>query len=176
MTELSPPAERRVRLTRESVLAAALRLVDSGGAVAAFVSDPATTTKQLAYAPTAVTGFGIGFVIDRPNNAGEQTELKLTPRLLAKLLSQSYTASNNGKAHPGMATNPVSINFDPEFTELNPGLDEVMREAGATLLSLSEGADSMRAITAYIAADADATAFLDELVQRGLVRVTSGRS
>ena len=31
MTELSPPAARRVRLTRESVLAAALRLVDAEG-------------------------------------------------------------------------------------------------------------------------------------------------
>ncbi len=139
---------------------AALRLVDSGGAVAAFVSDPATTTKQLAYAPTAVTGFGIAFVIDRPNNAGEQTQLRLTPRLLAKLLSQSYVASNNGKGHPGMAKNPVSINLDPEFTALNPGLDDVMREAAATVLSLSEGADTMRALTAYIASDAEATAFL----------------
>ncbi|WP_028046174.1 hypothetical protein [Cellulomonas sp. URHE0023] len=138
-----------------------VRLVDSGQGVAAFVSYPAAAAKkQLAYAPVAVTGFGISFVVDQPDNTGERTELKLTARLLAKLLSQSYRVILGSPGHPGMQDNPQSLNRDPEFKELNPGLSETATEARATLLSLSESADTMRALTSYIAADADAMAFL----------------
>ncbi len=37
-----------------------------------------------------------------------------------------------------MGDNPVSLNLDPEFQQLNPGLDSIGREAAATVLSLSE--------------------------------------
>lgn len=139
----------------------AARLVDSGGAVGSFVSYPAAAARrELAYAPVAVTGFGISFVVDEPDNRGERMELDLTPRLLAKLLSQSYPASVGGKQHPGLANNPIGINHDPEFMELNPGIGEIDSEARATLLSLSDSADTIRALTSYIAADAEAMSFL----------------
>lgn len=137
-------------------------LVDSGQAVGAFVSYPSqSAVKPLAYAPVAVTGFGISFIVDQPNNTGERLQLKLTPRLLAKLLSQSYTVGPSAKAHPGMSGNPGVLNTDPEFTELNPGLDDQVRDAGAVLLALSESSDTMRALTTYIATDPDAMAFLE---------------
>ena len=76
--------------------AQARRQVGTADAVAAFVSDPMTNgSLDVAYAPTAVTGFGIGFVIDKAGNAGEVTSLRLTPRLVAKLLSESYPAFND---------------------------------------------------------------------------------
>ncbi|MGN8247143.1 hypothetical protein ACTHAM_000815 [Cellulomonas soli] len=141
--------------------ASALRLLGSGGAVAAFVSEPAATTSvPLGYAPVAVTGFAIAYVTDLPGNAGEAKELRLTPRLLAKLLTQSYPASSSGRAHPGMSDNPLSLNTDPEFVELNPGLSDIAEEARATVLSLSEASDVMTALTSYIAADAEAMAFV----------------
>ncbi|HEV2796979.1 MAG TPA: hypothetical protein VGV65_05110 [Nocardioides sp.] len=143
--------------------AAGFALAENGGGAAAFVSGEHTVkgSDPMAYAPTAVTGFSIGYVIDRPGNAGEYTGLKLNARLLAKLLTQSYLGSEMGRAHPGMSANPVSVNLDPEFQKLNPGLDATSREAAATLLSLSESSDVIEALTEYIAQDDDAMAFVD---------------
>ncbi|WP_448631231.1 hypothetical protein [Cellulomonas soli] len=120
----------------------------------------ASSAVPLGYAPVAVTGFGIAYVADKPDNAGEQTSLRLTPRLLAKLLTQSYPASVSGGSHPGLEHNPLTINVDPEFTALNPGLSDAVVEARAALLSLSDSSDVMTALTSYIAADPDAMAFI----------------
>lgn len=141
---------------------AAYGLMQKGGAPAALVSgrrhDESGT--RVAYAPTAVTGFAVSYVVDRPRNAGEYERMRLTPRLLAKLLTQSYTGSAYGAQHPGLERNPQSLNQDREFTALNPGLDTTAREAAATMLSLSESSDVMTSLTSYIAADPEARAFL----------------
>ncbi|WP_038951835.1 hypothetical protein [Aeromicrobium massiliense] len=141
---------------------AAFALMERGEAAAAFVSgeQEAANDTRVGYAPTAVTGFAVSYVIDRPDNAGELEQLRLTPRLLAKLITQSYTGSTIGQQHPGMAKNPMSINQDPEFRALNPGLDSIAREAGAALLSLSEASDVVESITTYIASDPEAAAFV----------------
>lgn len=142
---------------------AAYALMENGGGVAALVSGQhvSTGSDPVAYAPTAVTGFSIGYVVDRPDNAGEVTDLRLNARLVAKLLTQSYPASDRGRGHPGMERNPVSINLDPEFRALNPGLDRVARESAATLISLSEESDVVSALTQYVAADSEAMAFVN---------------
>lgn len=140
----------------------AFALMEKGGAPAALVSGlrENDSDEPIAYAPTAVTGFAVSYVIDRPDNGGEYRSLRLNARLLAKLLTQSYTGSSFGAQHPGMSANPKSINLDPEFQQLNPGLDSTAREAAATILSLSESSDVLSSITSYIAADADAKAFI----------------
>jgi hypothetical protein len=140
----------------------AFTLVENGGAPAAFVSGTreADSDERIGYAPTAVTGFAIAFIIDEPDNQGERTSLNLTPRLLAKLLSQSYAGSTRGQQHPGMEKNPLSINQDPEFQALNPGLDGRAREAAATVMSLSESSDVLTSLTSYIADDPEAKAFM----------------
>lgn len=137
-------------------------LMTSGQGAAAVVSSAHEAGEDpVGYAPTAVTGFGIGYQIDRPDNAGELTGLKLNARLLAKLLTQSYTGSDLGRGHPGMASNPMSIMTDPEFVGLNPGLSQNDQEAAATLLSLSDSSDVVRQLTEYIAEDKAAMAFVD---------------
>jgi hypothetical protein len=143
--------------------AAGWNLMESGVGPAAFVSSShrKTSDDPVAFAPTAVTGFGIGYNIDRPNNAGEYTGLRLTPRLVAKLLTQSYIGSDLGRAHPGMATNPVAIMNDPDFKALNPGLSEISQEAGATLLSLSNDSDLVEQLTEWIAQDQEAMDFVN---------------
>jgi hypothetical protein len=137
---------------------AGFNLMESGGGVAAFVSSEheAKGTEPVGYAPTAVTGFSIGYIIDRPDNAGEYADLRLNPRLLAKLLTQSYLGSERARSHAGMGSNPISFNLDPEFQNLNPGLDSVSRESAATVLSLSESSDVMETLTSYIANDKQA--------------------
>lgn len=143
--------------------AAGFTLAENGGGAAAFVSGKQQTkgTDPMAYAPTAVTGFSIGYVIDRPGNAGPFTRLRLNARLIAKLITQSYLGSELGRGHPGMSTNPVSLNVDPEFQALNPGLDTITREAAATLLSLSESSDVITALTSYVAQDKAAMAWVN---------------
>ncbi|NTW39467.1 MAG: hypothetical protein HGA44_06190, partial [Cellulomonadaceae bacterium] len=138
----------------------ALHLLETGDGVAAFVTDPATSsTATLGYAPTAVSGFAVGYAVDLPDNAGELATLRLTPRLLAKLLTQSYPALPNS-GHPGIENNPINLLVDPEFTALNPGLSTITQEAAATILSLSIPSDVISAVTAYIAADDEAMAFM----------------
>jgi hypothetical protein len=137
-------------------------LMQSGGGTAAEVSSEHDLVggDPVGYAPTAVTGFSIGYQIDRPDNAGEYTDLKLNARLIAKLMTQSYVGSDLGRGHPGMADNPVGIMNDPEFIKLNPGVSQISQEAGATLLSLSNSSDVIEQLTDYIAHDKDAMAFI----------------
>jgi hypothetical protein len=141
----------------------AFALVEKGEAPAAFVSGTRerSTSDPVGYAPTALTGFAVAFIIDNPGNSGERTTLNLNPRLIAKLLTQSYAGSTRGQQHPGMQHNPLSLNLDPEFTALNPGLDSIAREAAATVLSLSESSDVIKTLTAYLDHDPEATAFIN---------------
>jgi hypothetical protein len=141
---------------------AAFAQMEQGAALAAEVSGRREAEGQdpVGYAPTAVTGFAISYVIDKPDNAGEYTDLKLDARLLAKLLTESYPASSRGQTHPGLENNPLSINRDPEFQALNPGLSDIAQEAGATLMALSTSSDVIQTLTSYIARDPDAMAFL----------------
>jgi hypothetical protein len=138
-------------------------LMEGGDGVAALVSSrhEVRGDDPVGYAPTAVTGFSIGYVIDKPDNKGEVTDLKLDARLLAKLITQSYLGSDLGRDHPGMKDNPLGLMNDPEFIKLNPKLSQTSQEAGATLLSLSTSSDVVEQLTEYIAEDEDAMDFVN---------------
>jgi len=142
---------------------AGFNLMEAGEGPAAVVSSlhEKRGSDPIGYAPTAVTGFSIGYVIDRPSNQGEYTRLRLNARLIAKLLTQSYLGSDLGRGHPGMGDNPLAIMSDPEFIELNPGLSQSPQEAGATVLSLSNSSDVIEQLTEYIAQDDEAMAFVN---------------
>ncbi|GAA2014168.1 hypothetical protein [Nocardioides kribbensis] len=137
-------------------------LMEAGEGAAAEVSSEHERrgSDPVGYAPTAVTGFGIGYVIDRPDNQGEYDDLRLNARLVAKLLTQSYLGSDLGRGHPGIGENPLSIMTDPEFQRLNPGLSTTSQEAGAALLQLSSSSDVVEQLTGWIAQDPQAVAFV----------------
>ncbi|WP_421742197.1 hypothetical protein [Cellulomonas sp.] len=159
----------------------AFRNLVAGEIPAAFLTYPGTARSSdppVGYAPVAVTGFAVAFVWDRPGNAGQLMELKLTPRLLAKLITASYRAANgrvdadgnlsaSGAIWPDVARNPASLNDDPEFVALNPGLvgEQYPWTTGlnfslSSMIALSNPGDVVRALTAYIAADPEAAAFI----------------
>src|SRR5262249_24457136 len=142
---------------------AAFGLMQGGTAAAAEVSARGPQDKGIGYAPTATTGWAIGFDIDKPNNAGQETSIKLNALLLAKLLTEPYPGSTTDAAdHPGFAHNPLSLNLDPDFYKLNPGLDTShWSESAATLLATSTSSAVMTQLTSYIAADPKAMAFID---------------
>jgi len=143
-----------------------VKAVYQAGPPAAAFSNP------VVQAPTAVTGFGIAFVIDDAKQH-QVTSLKLDARLLAKLLTMSYpaftTISDAWSRLPkyqAQAKNPLDIVRDPEFRALNPAAvlpDTTINQvwASSTLFAMSSDSDVMSALTSYINADPDARAWLD---------------
>jgi hypothetical protein len=113
-------------------------------------------------APIAMTGFTVGFAVDDKHGLPVE-RLNLTPRLLAKLLTESYPALPDIKnADAALRHNPLNILADPEFIALNPGMPtDFGAEAAATLFALSSDSDVTRALTSYLQADPDARAWLD---------------
>lgn len=157
---------------------AAARLIIAGAAEAALLSfQPASGfSVPVAHAPIAATGFAISFVIDDANG-NPVTTLQLTPRLLAKLLTESYPAipdiaAGDPELYPGcpskaptngLSPNPLNITLDPEFQALNPGIKKGIpaTEAASTLLMLQPENDVVYALTSYINADPAARAWLN---------------
>jgi hypothetical protein len=90
--------------------------------------DSSLATPGLIYAPITASALTFGFNINL-STGYIATPVKLTPRLVAKALTQSYkfeltdfTPSNPGRG-PGpdwAKNNPNSILTDPEFRKLNP--------------------------------------------------------
>ena len=143
-------------------------------------------TTPTVQAPLAVSGFAIAFVIDNANGQ-PYTQLRLDPRLLAKLMTESYPGTPNvqsnwqvtseppgsgpgecpancNAAYAAMAHNPESIFDDPEFRALNPGFrapNGLQAAPAATLFSILSQSDVMWALTSYINADPEARAWLN---------------
>ncbi|MFI5754569.1 hypothetical protein [Streptomyces sp. NPDC051569] len=126
------------------------RLADTGDSLV-FTSRPVTgATKPgdtLTYAPTVLSGAVIGFSIERQPRSGAPADVKtragtrvqsldLTPRMVAKLLTESYRNSPwsavrteyvNGvsklvaaEGYSWALTNPTGLVTDPEFVKHNP--------------------------------------------------------
>ena len=138
--------------------------VATGTAAAAFTSEaqPLGYGKPVVNAPVAVTGFTISFSIDG-TDGDPITTLKLTPLLLAKLLTNSYPVFESDQGDPGLTGNPLNLTDDPEFEALNPGIPQIGVGffTAAELTSLSEGSDVIQALTTYINDDPTARAWLD---------------
>lgn len=83
---------------------------------------------KILYAPVAVTALGMGFNINEAGNGNDTTPVELTPRLLAKAMTQVYRLdlpdydTSLSTKFPGpkwSLNNPVNITEDPAFTKLN---------------------------------------------------------
>ncbi|WP_405056585.1 hypothetical protein OG474_28075 [Kribbella sp. NBC_01505] len=132
--------------------------------------DPLSTDRKPGYAPIAVTGFSIGYTIDKTVNGitSPVTDLKLNQRLVAKMLTQSYPGlfrpNKDGWAvNPNTGSNPANIFQDPEFAQLNPGASGFagLNAAEGTQLSMPTArSDVFLALTRWVWADPTARAFL----------------
>ncbi|MFF4363144.1 hypothetical protein [Streptomyces sp. NPDC001604] len=166
------------------------RLGNDGSSGLAFTTralgaDAGTTAPgdSTVYAPTALSGTVIGFTIERRPKAGASTatqrlagskvtSIDLNPRLVAKLLTESYrnspwgavVGSTAAKGYGWAKNNPAGLASDPEFIALNPQFAELsVAETPATdtdLLTSLGHSDSARAVWQWIAADKDARNFL----------------
>jgi ABC-type phosphate transport system substrate-binding protein len=143
----------------------ARNLLSTGGASAIFTTDSQKGGygKPVVQAPTAVTGFAITYDIDGKNGQAYH-KLRLDPRLLAKLLTESYPAILPLKElDPALANNPLNITDDPEFIALNPGIKHGVdaTQAASELVALSSDSDVIEALTTYINDDPTARAWLN---------------
>jgi hypothetical protein len=143
----------------------ARNLVAEGSPDAALTSyaQPGGYGRPVVSAPIAVTGFSISYVIDGANGQ-PYTHLRLTPLLLAKLLTESYPAVLPMQQEDlALAHNPLNITLDPEFIKLNPGITQGVgaTEAASELMALNSDSDVMYALTTYINDNPQARAWLD---------------
>ena len=143
----------------------AKNLVGAGSISAAIAAGPPSEpfSKPVVQAPIALTGFAITFAIDDP--LGQPiTSLRLNPRLLAKLLTQSYSGNQTiSSEYQALHLNPLSLASDREFRALNPDPvnDSFSTDVASTLFTVSSDSDVIRALTSYINADPEARAWLD---------------
>ena len=166
-------------------------LTDPGyGSVGMSVfSDPipasqTSPTAPVVYAPLTLSGVVIAFNIQRVPalqsdgtlQAGELAQdgsrvenLYLTPRLVAKLLTESYQGQLRDVTHtplPGYAWaqhNPVSLFSDPDFLQYNPefSLLTTQEQIDAGNLLVEEGSsDAASTLWQWVLADPDAKAWL----------------
>ena len=143
----------------------ARNLLNNGGIDAALTTDlpDGGYVKPVVTAPIAVTGFAIAYAVDK-SDRNPVDDLKLTPRLLAKLLTESYPVIPQVKnSYAALHGNPINMSADPEFIALNPGIQSPVpaTEAASSLVSLSSDSDVMHALTSYLQADPEARAFLN---------------
>ena len=143
-------------------------------------------TSPLVYAPLTLSGAVIGLNIDRvprpelsngglPDPAEQSlagtlvTQVNLTPRLVAKLLTESYGNQFFGGApttanYAWVADNPQDLLADPDFIQFNPEFAILTDDQGVSpsQLVVEEPASDVSAVVwQWIMADPEAKAWLD---------------
>lgn len=132
------------------------------------------SSGRIRYAPIANTGITVAFISQYWST--QITDLKLTPRLLAKLLTMSY--SSQIAAVSGLGTTGTGVDYsylssyklqigditqDPEFQALNPTISQggLNQYSMPQLVLLGpQGDGAIRAVWRYLQSDAKARAFL----------------
>jgi hypothetical protein len=124
----------------------------------------------VVYAPVALSGLTIAFNVQSQSSTlapedvrlrdGERMQdIKLTPRLVAKLLTQSYRYD----AVPittKVEKNPYDLTQDPDFLELNPQFKELRFPGLGHIVTTLGETDSARLVWDWIWADEDARAWI----------------
>ncbi len=138
--------------------------------------------RSYAYAPVAVSAAAIGYWADNPTTGNPQTGVRLTPLLIARLLTLSYDiedVSCKADGHqkgcdPGISPgNPQDIFADPAFTRLNRHLaPNFGGDSFADVPIVMQGeSDITYELTRWIAADPASEAFLRGAKSTGGMRV-----
>jgi ABC-type phosphate transport system substrate-binding protein len=135
-----------------------------------------TGVHPYTYAPVAISGVAIAYWIDDPNTGQPITNMKLDQRLLAKMITTSYSFGNGcapGQSPPpttptsegcdnAVDGNPFNMFHDPEFQQLNPTITAPTGVGGTYQIPtvLSGNSDMTFETTRWIGADHDASSFM----------------
>ena len=148
----------------------------AGSAGLGFVTDPVDPTtatgETLDYAPVSESAIVVTYNIDKDlqktapdysENGTPVTNLVLSPRLVAKLLTQSYQDDvPNGPFESYVNKNPLSIRNDPDFLALNPEFKFFTPSDAPDGLMVALGdTDAAAQVWAWLRADPDARNFLN---------------
>jgi hypothetical protein len=155
------------------------QVMDGSSPGLALVTDPippdqAPPDRPLVYAPVGLSGLAIAFNIEHQPGAtappeqlaldGDRfTSMKLTPRLVAKLLTQSYRRAVTIYTDPPeyLKNNPEGLTKDPEFLELNPEYANFSQyNSPPDALVQLPGSDITSLLWSWVKDDPDASAFL----------------
>ncbi len=132
---------------------------------------PLANGARITYAPVAISGLTLAFSLDRragpSDSAAEQarngeriTSLKLTPRLVAKLLTQSYRLGVNGTIQY-LGKNPENMLVDPDFIRFNPEFGDLTFPRGIPEVFVPSGlSEANRRLWEYVTSDQEARDFL----------------
>jgi len=156
-----------------------------GSAGMSVFSDPVEPSQvdpsnPIVYAPLTLSGVAVAFNIERVPSvsngqseeplAGDQVQnVYLTPRLMAKLLTQSYQAefenvtASTPACYNWVKNNPTGLLTDPDFLQWNPefaDLTTTQATDASTVLVEDLNSDVATAIWKWILADPEATAWL----------------
>jgi ABC-type phosphate transport system substrate-binding protein len=149
--------------------------VQDGLADVALTTRPATSVtegnKKFVYAPIGVTAASMVYWFDNPNTGQPYTQVRLDQRLVAKLLTTSYTdyylqcsPDSTAPCDKAVNGNPGDLFTDKEFTELNPKIqqpDDAVSEGLADVpIVLGGESDMTYEVTRWIAGNKAAAAFL----------------
>lgn len=159
--------------------------LDGSGALtssvdAAIVNRPASEAdaakRAFTYAPVDNSAITVAYHIDNTLTGQLITDLTLNARLVAKLLTQSYSlafgcddgSSTSGPTcDPAVKGNPIDIFDDPEFQQLNPQYGRASFPAVSDLnrgqflpLAVAGNSDLVYELTRWIKSDASAQAFI----------------
>ncbi len=122
----------------------------------------------LQYAPVAVSSVVIAFLAEGYD--GRQQQLNISPRIMAKILTQSYKFTvpyNSSDPDKNLAHLPaVNLQYeylrqDPDFQALNPTNYDKFAINPGIVLPGPGGADAIKQVWRWILADRDAVSFLN---------------
>ncbi|TXN31065.1 hypothetical protein [Lacisediminihabitans profunda] len=123
--------------------------------------------SKFSYAPITVTSADVAFFAEGTD--GRVNDLHLSPRLLAKLLTQSYrflvpssASDDSSKKYLQLGTvnrTYAYLNQDPDFRALNPNWAQFSSNP-AIVIPGPAGADAIRQVWKWIQADKEAAAWL----------------
>ena len=142
-----------------------------------LAAESVSATNPVVYSPLSASGLVVGFNIERNPNLEAPAEerliegvrianMNLTPRLVAKLLTQSYTQQVSILEPPKyswLVTNPPHLGLDPEFIKFNPEFSLLQIADGRTLSGLQVPAgnsDAAQQVWEWLLADPEASAWL----------------
>jgi hypothetical protein len=134
------------------------------------VSGTGGSPRPFTYAPVAITAESVAFYVDNANSGKQDSHLKLDPRLVLKLLTQSYNFANEGCGNGpppkgltcdnGVDNDPTSLFTDPEFRRLNRNFPPVSNAYPYEIPNVLSGESDMTTqLTKWIATNKAAKAF-----------------
>jgi hypothetical protein len=158
-------SESTLNLTAGGDSGLAFTTIPIGSEAARDGTSPPTNLPNIVYAPVAIAALDFGFNID-DGGGTVTTPVKLTPLLLAKAVTQSYSDDlpdfhpGTGQAGPAWVQgNPLNISEDPQFQTLNPEVHPIADYSLAPLLTEDHSALNQQ-VWQWIQADSTTTGWL----------------